>query len=105
MAICKSCGASVRIGQKCGYCGKIAEPWEYPERRPDIPEIRSTAEFYMAMSEIVNGYMGKMYTEDNIKRLESDLNDLIYYTDAKFVPHDIRVSSVNAGDILLDVMH
>lgn len=104
MAICKSCGASVRIGQKCGYCGKIAEPWEYPDR-PDIPQVRSTAEFYMAVSEIVNRYMGKPYTEDNIKHLQSDLNNLIYYTDASFVPHDIRVSSVNAGDILLDAMH
>ncbi len=97
MAICKSCGANVRIGKTCSYCGRKAEAWEYPERNPNIPEVHSIAEFYMAISQIANRYMGQPYNERTVNALESDLNDLIYYTDSCFIPEEIRLHMDDLG--------
>lgn len=30
MAKCQMCGAEVKIGQHCEYCGSMAEPYYYP---------------------------------------------------------------------------
>lgn len=30
MAKCKMCGAEVKIGHNCDYCGSMAEPFYYP---------------------------------------------------------------------------
>ena len=30
MAKCQMCGAEVKIGQYCAYCGSMAEPYNYP---------------------------------------------------------------------------
>lgn len=30
MAKCQMCGAEVKIGQYCEYCGSMAEPYNYP---------------------------------------------------------------------------
>lgn len=36
MAECRYCGAEVEVGGICAYCGRVAEPFYYPEYNPQI---------------------------------------------------------------------
>lgn len=38
--VCKFCGAEVRIGQECAYCGRIAEACYYPGMENDSAKHR-----------------------------------------------------------------
>lgn len=108
MATCKSCGAPIKIGQKCSYCGCIAEPSLYPELRPDIPEVHSVAEFYAAFNSIVNKYMFQPANKRTVEAFEDDLNLLIYNTPANFVPHEFRVNMdgfFRNGDVCIEVIY
>ena len=34
MAECRYCGAEVKVGYMCAYCGRVAEPMYYPDYKP-----------------------------------------------------------------------
>lgn len=93
MASCKGCGAPVRIGQTCRYCGRIAEPGEFPELRPkNIPEVNSVADFYMAVNRICAKYVGEFDTPATRAALQDELNNLVYFTPSRFVPREFKVN-------------
>lgn len=94
MASCKGCGAPVRVGQTCQYCGRYAEPGEFPELRPaNIPEVNSVADFYMAVNRICAKYIGEFDTYANRAALQDKLNQLVYFSPSRFVPREFRVDN------------
>lgn len=104
MASCKGCGAPVRLRETCPYCGRYAEPADYPELWPDIPEIRSTADFYMAFNKIINKYIGEFDTVATRDAFQDDLNRLIISTPAQFVPEEFRVGR-NPGVVDIEIVY
>ena len=90
MALCKSCGAPVRIGKTCEYCGRVAEPDDYPNLNQVIHEVKNQADFWKEFQKIVNAYIGMPYTCETRARFEHDLNTLIKVTPAEFVPIEFR---------------
>ena len=73
MAKCQMCGAEVKIGQHCEYCGSMAEPYYYPipvrlkvlqrtYHRKQIADIR-LSRFILSKEEIVSGILQRDFTE------------------------------------------
>ena len=91
MASCKNCGAPVKINRPCPYCKTIAYAWEHPEYRPEeIPEVHSIAEFFAALSGVMNKHLYEPYSRNLVRQMEQEINELIFYTKSEYVPIEFR---------------
>ena len=107
MAVCKFCGAPVSAGEKCEYCGQIAEPWYYPDfsqepsetyKRKDDPIGEATV-YVVKSGDNLWGISKRFYGRGDLCHIIAKENkiknpNLIYPGQVLEIPKEVQIERI-----------